>query len=416
MDIVVMRHSGYWNAPLWSMGHNYLLVQVGSASDPLPKSVADRYEAVYYIPSWDSLGELAAIAADITTRGRVVEAVASPTEHTQYAAGYLSALLNLAHPQNSVILHSRDKRVMKSAARAAGIRTAGFVAVHASAPAAEIARAAAGIGYPLIVKPASGFGAVATRLVKDERGLFAAFAAELDPDLPSPDMVLEEFVDADEFHIDALWRDGEAWVFAVSRYVTSPLRLKDGSGLQLSILLDPVDHRFLYAAALDLHLCLNEQIGISRGATHLEFFREPSGDLIFSEVATRVGGGNISNMIAAHCGVDMRTAYYHELLSGRREDLPWQTPTYRYLGMLNIRPAHGGTVTALPSSAELLAFPGVIDVSIAASVGDGFAVGITSSSWVVVVILGGATEEEVEVLAGRLCEEFPVLVDPLPNG
>lgn len=410
MNVLALRHSGYWNQPLLATEHACYLVHVGTLANPLPDAVSSRYERIYYVPNWDSLAKLAAVAADLQSREIVIDAIASSTEHTQFAAGFLAGLLGLSHPSLPVVLRTRDKRAMKAAARQAGIPTAQIASVPGSRLTPTIADAADRIGYPLIVKPASGFGTIATSLVHDEVELSHALELATDDDLPSPDMAIEEFIDADEFHVDAVWRNGEPWVFTVSRYATSPRLLREGVGPDLSILLNPADHAELYAAARRLHEQLNGAMGIRRGATHLEFFRRRSGELVFSEIGTRLGGGNIPNLIGAHCGVDLREAFFHELLGGDPAELDWAAPEYPYVALLNMVPGSSGSIERLPDADALRTVEGVLDVSIPASVGDAFVIGHSSSEWTVVVVIGAQSEAGVRALADDLATRFPIAV------
>jgi hypothetical protein len=411
VNVLTLDH-GYRHEPLLASSHALYLVYAGSIEDPLPESVTSRYELVYYVTGWDSIGQLASIVADLQSREVAVDAIASPGERTQFAAGVLAGLLKLPHPSLPVVLLSRDKRSMKAAAREVGVSTAPIVSVPGSRLTSAVAEDADHIGYPLIVKPASGFGSIATSLVHDEVELAAALDVETDDDLPSPDMAVEEFIDGEEYHVDAVWRDGQPWVFTVSRYATSPRLVRDGVGYLLSILLDPTEHAELYAEARSLHDDLNVAMGIHRGATHLEFFIRPSGELVFSEIATRLAGGNITNLVGAHCGVDLREVYVHELVNGDREELPWAEPAYSYVALLNIAPHRSGTISALPSADAIRNVDGVLNVSIPTMVGDQFVLGHTSAVWTLMIIFGADSEHGVLALADDLTNRFPIEVRP----
>jgi biotin carboxylase len=59
--------------------------------------------------------------------------------------------------------------------------------------------------FPLVLKPASGWGTISTVRV-DDRAELADVLTEhtLDPAMRSQQLVAEEFLDGEEFHIDAV--------------------------------------------------------------------------------------------------------------------------------------------------------------------------------------------------------------------
>ncbi|MCF3120525.1 ATP-grasp domain-containing protein [Streptomyces arenae] len=415
-NVLLVRYSPYWAAPVLDRDDVDLYVVHERTPQGLAPDALARCRKVYYVSSFDALEELSAVAADLVSEGVGIDKVMSANEFSQYAAAYLAHLLAADQPASSVVLSTRDKRLMKQRARAAGLHTARARSVPDPAALADtdaaLAEVEGGVGYPAVLKPANGWGTVSTTVVRDREQLRAALADfRYAPELRSRQLLLEEYIAGEEFHVDAVWRDGEPWILRISRYVTPPLRLREGAGPGLSVLLDEDDHADLYREVGELHRRLNEQLGLTRGPTHLEFFREEgTGRLVFSEIASRLGGLAVTQLVGAAVGVDEREIAVHEMLDGDLAELPLQQGAFRYYGMLNIIPPRSGRVTALPTRDELLAHAHVVDVSIGARIGGEVTLGDSSASVCVMVIYGADSEDELLKIGAELADSHPVEV------
>ncbi|MEU1401630.1 ATP-grasp domain-containing protein [Streptomyces sp. NPDC005728] len=417
MNVLLVRYSPYWAAPVLDRDDVTLYVVHERTPQGLGADALARFEKVYYVSSFDALEELSAVAADLISEGVDIDKVMSSNEFSQYAAAYLAHLLSADQPSTSVVLATRDKRLMKRQARQAGLHTARTCSVPDPAALVDggddaLAELESSVGYPAVVKPANGWGTVSTTVARDREELRAALKDfRYAPELRSRHLLAEEYIDGEEFHVDAVWRDGEPWVFCVSRYVTPPLQLREGAGPGLSVLLDEDDHAGLYAEVRELHRRLNEQLGLTRGPTHLEFFREyGTGRLVFSEIASRLGGLTVAQLVGAAVGVDEREIAAHELLDGALSELPLRKSPFRYVGMLNITPLRSGRVTRMPTRDELLAHDHVLDVSIGPGVGSEVTLGQSSASVCVMVIYGADSEDALLKTGTELAEAHPVEV------
>lgn len=101
----------------------YLVLDDFDANRDLPEETLSRFKRHYRVSSFDSLEELSAVVADLEITGARIDKVASFTEFSQYAAGYLAHLLGLDHNNTALKLaaNTRDKRLMKRVAQEAGL-------------------------------------------------------------------------------------------------------------------------------------------------------------------------------------------------------------------------------------------------------------------------------------------------------
>ncbi|MGW3959563.1 ATP-grasp domain-containing protein [Amycolatopsis sp. NPDC005003] len=367
-----------------------------------------RCERVYRIGSFDSLEELAAVAVDLRLRGAAVERVVSQSELSQSGARHLELLLGLGGDPVAHVAH-RDKRLMKQRVRAAGVPAARFRSVPDPADGEAIAAARRDLGPRLVVKPAAGFGSMSTVRVgpgDDLAEVIAGFG--FDPVLRSRQLIVEEWVTGEELAVDALWAGGRPLSFVVHGYHEPRLNMTDPSSMDGSRILPREDHQELYDRLLALQLRVNEALGITDHATHMEVFRRPDGELVFSEIANRVGGGWIYGMLGAHYGRSIWRVLAEVILHGT---CPAAEPRRRYVGAVHVRPAHPGTITHFPADAELAAFPGVLGWWSVRKAGDRARLSHPSDFYLHIV-LGADTEAELSALCARAVGRFAITTEP----
>jgi len=415
MSVVVLRHSGYWGRELIDSETDLILIDLRDAT--LSEDAERRYSRTYRIESWGDLTALGRIAGDLLDGDVTVDMIYSPTEFTQSAAGYLRAALSPTPNPVTVVLATRDKRVMKQLANRAGVRTTTWRTVHADTLEADTTAVATEIGFPVVAKPVDGFGTMDTDVIHDAGELDAYAQRVLAVDNPSgADMfVCEGFVEGEEFHADGLFDGGEIVSFVLSRYLVSPRDLRAGLGPDLSIGLNEDDNPDVYAAAKAALTGFASQAGLESGPVHFEFFAgsaDPNwarDGVVFSEIASRIGGGNIGDLVGEITGVNLRNQTVAQGM-GSLDQLAWKPTDYPVVGLLNLVPAASGTFVELPDPERLAAEPDVLFVSVPAQLGGQFTVGVSSALWTAVVIVGADTEDALVDRARTLAHDYPVVV------
>jgi hypothetical protein len=116
--------------------------------------------------------------------------------------------------------------------------------------------------------------------------------------------LIERYIPGDVYHVDGLVTRGQL-VFAEShRYASPPFDVMHGGGLFCTRTLprDSGEARELEAITRKVVTAL----GIRRGAVHAEFIRaRDDGRFHFLEIAARVGGANIAEMVEAATGINL---------------------------------------------------------------------------------------------------------------
>ncbi|MEV0453681.1 ATP-grasp domain-containing protein [Catellatospora methionotrophica] len=310
--LVLSNHNDVLEKGMHAAGHD-VIVCLTKPNARTRAQTTPGYE-VLAVSDWQSYTELAQLADHV--RGRI-DRVETCWEGAIMAAGLLRDLLDLP----GLTLHQSagflDKAIMKRRLAAAGIDVARHRVVTA---VDQIPDAASHVGgWPLVVKPLTGFASTNTYVIDspDElrrltaAGLFdtptqtsAAFAAERAfLGLAQQRAILvEEYIDVvTEYHADALWQDGVAQYHLPGRYNTPPLT---GMGATLgSWLIDPDSADG--SAVVDIAAAAAKALGMRSGFTHAEVFHSGDGRWLLGEIAARVGGGGIQQTIAHAHGIDV---------------------------------------------------------------------------------------------------------------
>jgi formate-dependent phosphoribosylglycinamide formyltransferase (GAR transformylase) len=229
----------------------------------------------------------------------------------------------------------RDKPSMKQALREAGVPTA---ASTAAAHVDEVYAFADAVGFPLILKPRTGAGALDTIRVdsRDELGRAMGAMAAADS------IAVEEFVEGHEGFYDTLSVDGIPQLDFVSHYFPNVLEAMRTRWISPQfVATNRVDTEADYQQLRDLGRQVNEALGIGTTATHMEWFFGPKG-LRFSEIGCRPPGVGAWDLYSAGNEIDLYRAWADAIVHGH----VGQVPTRAYsAGIVALRPDADGSIT-----------------------------------------------------------------------
>lgn len=249
----------------------------------------------------------------------------------------------------------RDKPSMKEALRAAGVPTAASVAAET---ADQVRAFAATVGYPLILKPRTGAGALDTTRVDSDTELTAALSAFGGQGVQS--IAVEEFVEGHEGFYDTLSVDGTPALDFVSHYFPNVLEAMRTRWISPQfIATNRVDTVEDYAQLREMGHRVNEALGIGTSATHMEWFFGPKG-LRFSEIGCRPPGVGAWDLYSAGNDLDVYREWADSIVHGHVAG----RPSRRFAtGIVALRPDRDGTITGYWGVEEVQARSGewVID-------------------------------------------------------
>ena len=198
----------------------------------------------------------------------------------------------------------RDKLSMAVHSRRAGIDVPDFVPLVNVEEVDEFMRRVPG---PWVIKPRSDVSAIGIRKVSEpeevrqamlemnERGNLRERASYY---------VLARFVPGEVFHVDSVVNDGKVMFAGTNQYGRPPMQVAHQGGAYISRTLErgSADEKTLLA----INKKLVRALGLERGATHAEFIKsDADGKFYFLEIAARVGGAYISDVLEAASGVNL---------------------------------------------------------------------------------------------------------------
>jgi biotin carboxylase len=198
----------------------------------------------------------------------------------------------------------RDKLRMAEAAKAAGVQLPDFVPLINPANIAEfIGR----VPPPWILKPRSDVSAIGIRKVEHAEEVW-----RIVDELNKRDSLRERasyyllarFIPGEVFHVDSIVNNGRVAFAGANRYGRPPLEVAHLGGAYISrtIAHGSADEKKLF----EINRKLIKGLGLERGAAHAEFIKsDADGQFYFLEVAARVGGAYIAEVLEAATGLNL---------------------------------------------------------------------------------------------------------------
>lgn len=208
--------------------------------------------------------------------------------------------LNLPGMSRSHAVRFRDKLTMRNVAYSAGTPCPEFTSAF---NAKEISEFLARVPAPWVVKPRPEVSAFGIRKCETADEVWKVLT-DLDNlnnwrDHPSQ-FLIERFIDGRVFHIDSVVNDRNIAACGVSEYGTTPFEVSHRGGVFTSSI---VPYRAAERKTLEkLNTDLLKAFELDRGVTHAEFLQsDKTGEVYLLEVACRVGGAYIANVLEQAC-------------------------------------------------------------------------------------------------------------------
>lgn len=257
----------------------------------------DILAGLHVMPSFD-VPEHVVNAVAYLARSERIERIVALDEFDMELAALLREHLRIRGPGVTATRAVRDKLVMRELASAAGLEVPAFTGIAHHADVAEYVRRVPG---PWVLKPRTQASAIGIRKLHDADELWPIL--ESLGDLLSHHL-LERYIPGDVYHVDGIVH-GEAIQFAeVHRYAQPPFDVMHAGGIFCSRTVErgSEDERMLRS---DL-VRLTGAVGLRDGVFHAEFIRaRDTGAFHFLEIAARVGGAHIADLVAAATGANL---------------------------------------------------------------------------------------------------------------
>lgn len=198
----------------------------------------------------------------------------------------------------------RDKLAMAAHAKQAGVTVPEFVPLINHD---EVRQFMERVSAPWIIKPRSDVSAIGIKKAQEPGEVWRAID-DLDARERlrerSSNYLLARFVGGEVFHVDSLVNNGKVVFAGANKYGRPPMDVahKGGAYISHTILRGTADEKALF----EFNRKLVKALGLEKGAAHAEFIKsDQDGKFYFLEIAARVGGAYIADVLEAASGVNL---------------------------------------------------------------------------------------------------------------
>lgn len=315
------------------MGVKPTLLTVEKLRDaPWPREIL---EDVHLLPDDHSLVDLIRTVCWMC-RGRQFDRVIALDEFDLDAAAKIREHTRIPGMGVTSTAYYRDKLAMRTGASESGFLVPPFCRVLNYDELRSYMRSIHG---PWLLKPRAEASALGIRKIYEPEQLWRT----LDEigDLQT-NYLLEQFVPGDIFHVDSIISEHKVVFSAVHQYGKPPMQVMHEGGVFTTRTVDRNSRECKELTALNARLA--PDLGMARGVTHAEYIRaHDDGRLYFLEIAARVGGAFISELVETATEINLWREWARiEVADLRGESyvLPQYTEKY------------AGSVLCLATSAE----------------------------------------------------------------
>ncbi len=287
---------------------------------------------------------LLAAVRRIQQRGWVDRLEATVESHVM-AAAYVRDRTGIPGLDEHTANLCRDKPDMKEHLRKHGIATAQSDGVDSFAAAKAFADR---VGYPLILKPRAGAGAMDTSRVNNEGEL--AHACKGFRFGHGGSAGIEEYIEGHEGFYDTLTVGGQVHHEFISHYFPNVLEAMRSRDIPPFLLTTNRIDSPGYQEVKVLGRNVIKALGLGTAATHMEWFFGPKG-LKFSEIGARPPGVGTWDLYCAANDLDLYREWAMAVAHGRT----LERPSRRYTaGMIALRPDRDGRISGYTGAEEVL--------------------------------------------------------------
>jgi biotin carboxylase len=237
-------------------------------------------------------------------RNRRIDRVIALEEFDVVTAALMREHLCLPGLSSSRAKIFRDKLSMAVHSQRAGINVPEFVQLMNGEEVSEYMERVPG---PWVIKPRSDVSAIGIRKVEQPNEVWGAIEemnARENLRERASYYVLARFIPGEVFHVDSLVNDGKVVFAGANQYGRPPMQVahQGGSYISRTVARGSADEKALF----QVNKKLIKALGLERGATHAEFIKsDADGRFYFLEIAARVGGAYIAEVLEAASGVNL---------------------------------------------------------------------------------------------------------------
>lgn len=303
----------------------FLLTEEKLAGEKWPRESLDE---VFLMPDLTKVQDIIN-AVSYLFRGNHIDQIIALDEYDVENVATLREHLRLPGMGQSHTRYFRDKLAMRMRSREHGLRVPSFTSVFNYDLLRDYMSQ---VSPPWVLKPRTEASSMGIRKLNDSEELWRLFDQLGDQ---QSGFLLEQFVPGDVYHIDSLVWDGNIVFSSTQKYGKPPFSVYHEGGIFTTQTVPPEGES---AKALNsVNKQMVEALDMKRGVTHAEFIKgHADGEVYFLEVAARVGGANIADMIEHSTGINPWSEWARlEIASLRGEQYRLPQTHHKYGGLIN---------------------------------------------------------------------------------
>lgn len=264
--------------------------------------------------------------------------IISMTETDILRAAVVREKLKLEGSLPGSVIQFRDKIIMKEIARTSGINTPRFKRIKYTTDLLDFIDE---VGYPIIIKPILGRGSFNTFSILNQSDLKKHLKNGFISNTSRyTDLLAEEYIDANIYHIDGLQLEYKIQTISVSRYINNCLSFVNGSYLgSYTLAFNNALRNELINFSTKL---LGQAFQLPKNSLfHIEVFVENNGKISLCEIAARIGGNGINDEVRLQQGIDIKMEYIKAECRSQFESPEYNKSVHPVAGRLLIPPKEG---------------------------------------------------------------------------
>ncbi len=231
-------------------------------------------------------------------RGRRFDRVIALDEFDLETAALIREHMRLPGMGVTTTAFYRDKLAMRMGARGHGFRVPEFCRVLNYD---ELRAYMDSVPAPWLLKPRTSASALGIRKIHEPEQLWRALEELGDR---QSHFVLERFVPGEIYHVDSIVSERKVVFSAVHQYGRPPMQVMHEGGVFTTRTVDRAGTD--WKQLTEFNAALAPSLGLQRGVTHAEYIKaHADGQFYFLEIAARVGGAFIADLVQASTGVNL---------------------------------------------------------------------------------------------------------------
>jgi biotin carboxylase len=286
----------------------------------------DSVDEFFYMPAELPAEDLIK-AVSYTARTRPIDRIVALDEFDMENVAALREHLRIPGMGLTTVRYFRDKLAMRGRAREAGIPVPEFIHVLNYDSLKEFM---ARVNPPWLLKPRSQASGIGMKKIQAAHELWGWLDQLGDQ---QSFYLLEQFVPGDVFHVDSIVSERKVVFAEAHAYGKPPLDVSHQGGVftTRTLLRTSAEAKALQKINRELI----DGLGLVRGVTHAEFLRaHEDSQFYFIEIAARVGGAYIADVIEAATGINLWREWAHIEIGAGKKPYHLPKPRHDYAGAI----------------------------------------------------------------------------------